>query len=76
MEMLMNPMSMTDLLLGSLPTIALILIIWLVPAFLVMSHIRRHNIDETAKAVWILITLLLPIVGPVAYWLLNKGEKK
>lgn len=66
--------SMTDILLGSLPTIILFLLIWLVPAFVVLSHLRKHNIEETAKAVWILIVLLLPVVGPAMYWLLKKEK--
>jgi heme/copper-type cytochrome/quinol oxidase subunit 4 len=72
----MNPISISDLILGSLPTIIVVSLIWLVPAFLLFSHIRKNSMEETAKAVWVLVILLLPIVGPLTYWLLKREDKK
>jgi len=70
----MMPTSLTDLLSGLLPGVFLI-ILWLLPALVPLSNLRKRNIDETAKAVWVLIVLLLPIIGPVTYFLMNNEKR-
>lgn len=65
----MIPMSFSDWLLGLIPFIILVLL-WLTPVFLAFSRLRRHALDETAKAIWALIILILPIIGSVTYLVL------
>ncbi|MCC7116893.1 MAG: PLDc_N domain-containing protein [Anaerolineales bacterium] len=38
-------------------------------------NLRKRNIEETAKAVWVLVILLLPIVGPATYFLMNNEKR-
>lgn len=70
----MMPTSLTDLLSGLLPG-AFLIILWLLPALVPLSNLRKRNMDETAKAVWVLIVLLLPIIGPVSYFLMNNEKR-
>lgn len=75
----MTPTSFFDWLLGLIPFIILVLL-WLTPVFIAFSRLRKHALDETAKAVWTLIILVLPIIGPVTYLVLfsekpNVGRK-
>jgi hypothetical protein len=66
--------SIADLLLGLLPGVILILL-WLIPALIPLSNLRRREMEETAKAIWVLIIVLLPVVGPITYFLM-KNEKR
>ena len=70
----MMPTSVTDLLSGLLPSVILI-ILWLLPALVPVSNLRKRNIEETGKAIWVLIILLLPIIGPVTYFLMNNEKR-
>ncbi len=70
----MMPTSLSDLLSGLLPCVILV-VLWLLPALVPLSNLRKRNIDETAKAVWVLVILLLPIIGPVTYFLMNNKKQ-
>lgn len=62
----MIDVSFGDWLLGLIP-FAILVLLWLTPVFIAFSRLRKHALDETAKAVWALIILILPIVGPITY---------
>lgn len=66
--------SLAGLLSELLPSMILILL-WLLPALVPLSNLRKRNIEETAKAVWVLVILLLPIIGPVTYFLMNNEKR-
>lgn len=65
----MIDISFLDWLLGLMPFVILLLL-WLIPVFIAFSRLRKHDLDDTAKAVWTLIILILPIIGPVTYLVL------
>jgi len=71
----MISMSFSDWLLGLIPMIILVLL-WLTPVLLAFSRLRKHDLDETAKAVWALVILILPIIGPVTYLVLFSERQK
>jgi len=66
--------SLADLLSELLPSMILILL-WLLPALVPLSNLRKRNIEETAKAVWVLVILLLPIIGTVTYFWMNNEKR-
>ena len=66
--------SIAELLLGLLPSVILVLLL-LIPALIPLSNLRRREMEETAKATWVLIIILLPVVGPITYFLM-KNEKR
>lgn len=59
----------------SLIPIVILLLLWLTPVFVAFSRLHKHVLDETAKAVWALIILILPIIGPVTYLVLFSGRQ-
>ena len=72
MVLLMILMDSSPVLLTSVISI----LAWLLPAVIAITRLRRRrNLDETAKAVWVLIILLLPIIGALTYLLMNSGRQ-
>ena len=52
-----------------------LLLTWLLPILVALLHLRKRDLDETAKAVWVLIILVMPIIGPLAYLLMNRAKQ-
>jgi hypothetical protein len=46
---------------------------WLVIALLALVQLRRANLPESARAVWALIILVIPVAGAIAYWIVRPG---
>jgi hypothetical protein len=59
----------TDYFVGLMPCILMILF-WFIPVLIAFARLRSHTLDETARAVWVLIILVLPVVGPITYLML------
>ena len=49
-----------------LPTLIAIplLLIWIL---VLVDVVRRHDLSKGAKSAWIIITLLVPLIGPIVY---------
>lgn len=71
----MVPQTWTEYFLSLIPSLFLILL-WLIPALIAFARLRKQTIDETAKAVWVLIILILPVVGPITYLVLFSGKQR
>lgn len=71
----MTPLTLSSWLPGLLPTIIYFLI-WLIPVLIAFARLRNDALDETAKAVWVLTILILPIIGPVTYLIMYSNKKK
>ena len=58
-----------------LATAALVvwILVWLIVAYRV---IQRHDLGVAAKVVWILLILLFPIVGLLAYFLWDAAQPR
>lgn len=59
----------TDYFAGLMPVIFMTLF-WLIPVLIAFGRLRNHVLDETARALWVLIILVLPVVGPLTYIML------
>jgi hypothetical protein len=70
----MAPQTWTDYFVGLLPSIILIFL-WLMPVLIAFARLRKQTIDDTAKAIWALTILILPIVGPITYLILFSGRQ-
>ena len=75
----MEPITWTDFFVSMMPTIFLILL-WLIPVLLAFAHLRNQVLDDTARALWVIIILTLPVVGALTYLMLfrqkNSGSVK
>ncbi len=65
----MYPQTWTDFLVGfEFPLFMLLL--WLIPVLIAFTRLRKHSMEQTAKAIWIFIILLFPVVGALTYVML------
>ncbi len=71
----MAPQTWTDYFVGFLPSLTLIFM-WLIPVLIAFARLRKQTMDDTAKAVWVLIILILPVVGPITYLVLFSGKQR
>ena len=62
----MEPQTWTDYFISLIPSIFMILL-WLIPVLLAFGRLRNHAMEDTARALWVLIILILPVVGPLTY---------
>lgn len=44
--------------------------------FCVLTVHRQPHLSETQKLKWLLFTLFIPIVGPLAYWLRMRADRR
>jgi hypothetical protein len=71
----MPPQTWTDYFVGLLPCLILVFL-WLIPVLIAFARLRKQTMDDTAKAVWVLIILVLPVVGPITYLVLFSGKQR
>ena len=50
------------------------LLAWILLSLITISRIRKDNLNETARALWVLIVLLVPILGVLVYWWVKPGS--
>lgn len=51
-----------------------LLIVYPLLTIVALLQLRKRNIDRTSQALWALI-ILIPYLGPVAFWLINPSER-
>jgi phospholipase D-like protein len=49
-------------------------IAWIVLSIYTLLAVKRVPLNETARALWALLIVLVPILGAVAYWLVRPDE--
>ena len=65
----MEPQTWIDYFVSMLPAFLMILL-WLIPVLIAFARLRNQAFDDTARALWVLIILVLPVVGPLTYLML------
>lgn len=59
-----------------LPFILPIFIIEMVLMLIALIHVIKHdNFKVGNKAIWIIIVVVFQIIGPVAYFIIGRGEE-
>ena len=51
----------------------LLLAVWVGLAIYALFQLRSRKIDDTARVIWVLAILLIPIFGAVAFWIIKPG---
>ena len=49
-------------------------IAWVVLSVYTLLALKPVRLNETARALWVLLIVLVPILGAVAYWLVRPNE--
>jgi hypothetical protein len=48
---------------------------WLLAVVYTLLHLRRQELDDTARAIWVAIILLIPVIGALAYLIVQPGRR-
>ncbi len=51
-----------------------ILLGWPVLSLLALFSLRQRQLAQTAQVLWVLLILVVPILGPLAFWIVRPGE--
>jgi hypothetical protein len=46
----------------------------ILPALIALWQLRHHQMPETARVVWAALIILVPLLGPIAFWLTRPGQ--
>ena len=65
----MEPQTWADYFASLMPAIFMVFL-WLIPVLIAFARLRKHALDDAARALWVLIILILPVVGPLTYLIL------
>ena len=52
----------------------LILVGWLVLAIVALTRLRHCWLDDTARVLWVIVILLIPLIGAVAFFVVRPGK--
>lgn len=51
----------------------LILAGWLVLSIVALIRLRRCQLDETARILWVIVVVLVPFMGALAFFIVHPG---
>jgi hypothetical protein len=49
-------------------------VVWIALSIYTLLALKAVQLNETARAIWALLIVLVPILGAVAYWLVRPDE--
>lgn len=49
----------------------LLLLVVFLPALLTLADLRQRPLSDTARALWVILILVFPWMGAVAYWVVR-----
>jgi len=53
-----------------------ILAAWLLPVLFALIRLRRCHMDEMARVLWVMVVVLVPLVGPLAFLIVQPGRPR
>lgn len=53
----------------------LILLLWLGLSVAALVGLRKRPMGETARVLWALIILVVPVMGAVTFWIVRPGDE-
>ncbi len=54
----------------------LILAGWLVLATVALTRLRRCQLDDTARVLWVIVIVLIPLMGALAFFIVSPGKPR
>jgi hypothetical protein len=48
---------------------------WIALAVLALVQLRRQKLNETARAIWAALVVVVPILGAIAFWIVRPGQE-
>ena len=53
-----------------------VLLLWLGLSIAALVGLRKRSLGETARVLWALLILVVPVMGAVAFWIVRPGENE
>ncbi len=53
----------------------LLIVVWIIFAILALFQLRRLEMSETARALWAVLILLIPIAGAITFWIVRPARQ-
>jgi len=54
----------------------LILAGWIVLAIVALTRLRRCQLDDTTLVLWVIVILLIPLLGALAFFIVRPGKPR
>ncbi len=54
----------------------LILVGWIVLAIVALTRLRRCQLNETARVLWAIVIVLVPLMGALAFFIVRPGKPR
>jgi uncharacterized membrane protein len=54
----------------------LILVGWIVLVIVALTRLRRCQLDETARVLWAIVIVLVPLMGALAFVIVRPGKPR
>jgi hypothetical protein len=54
----------------------LILAGWLVLDIVALTRLRRCRLDDAARVLWVIVILLIPLLGALAFFIVRPGKPR
>jgi hypothetical protein len=51
------------------------ILVWLIPMLIALRRLSKRILDETAKAIWVLVVVAIPVIGPLAYLVMSSVKQ-
>lgn len=53
----------------------LICLLLMIPSLIALIDILRHDFQENQKLIWLIVVLLVPMVGAIAYFAIGRKQR-
>jgi hypothetical protein len=53
----------------------LIFLLSMIPSLIALIDILRHDFQENQKLIWLIVVLLVPLVGAIAYFAIGRKQR-
>lgn len=54
----------------------LILAGWIILTIVALTRLRRCQLDETARVLWVIVIVLVPLMGALAFFIVRPGKPR
>jgi hypothetical protein len=51
----------------------LIPLIWVILSVIALLDLRQKNLNETARVLWAILVVCVPMLGAIAFWIVRPG---
>jgi hypothetical protein len=54
----------------------MLLLAWPVLSIFTLFRLAKRSLPETAKALWVILVIAVPLLGAVAFWIVRPGQSQ